>query len=121
MSMPRFTDLLLLLSLSFSAFAQQPNGRNYSLRTKPIGNVFQSWHDIQVNGYVLTVPVKTGAGPYASWGQFHVSESAADAAGTNSHGMALYSATGTMLCYVYANRTSAIGVNSYTLSGCGTP
>lgn len=116
-----FIKMILAAALSCSAFAQQGNGRNYSLRTQPIGNPLTGGHNINVNGTMLTVPVKTGAGPYSSWGQFHFTDAVADTAGTNSHGMALYNSAGTQLCSIYAPVKTVVGLNTFTLSGCGVP
>jgi hypothetical protein len=113
--------MILAVALSCSAFAQQGNGRNYSSAVQQVGNMLASSYDIGVNGYLLTVPVKTGAGPYSSWGQFRFKAAAADTAGTNHHGMALYSAAGTLLCSTYPVAKTSFGVNSLSLSGCGVP
>lgn len=112
---------LLLLAVCLPSLAQQVNGRNYTKQAQIVGNNLQGGTDSGVNGIMLTVPMKTGAGPYQSFGLFHTIEGAADGAGTNKHGVALYNAGGTLLCSVYSARTIALGDNTYNLSGCGTP
>jgi hypothetical protein len=123
MSLRKFTNLLALglLAASTQAVAQQSNGRSYVPRTQIFGSQAQGGNDSGVNGYMLTTPIKTGNGPYRSWGTFYNIEGAADTAGTDKHGMALYGPTGTLMCSTYTARTVAVGVNAYSLSGCGVP
>ena len=104
-----------------SCWAQQPNGKNYAVPTQLVGNPIQHAADGGDNGLLLTVPLVTGIGPFTSWGLFHAIETAADSAGTNHHGMALYDGAGNLRCSIYTTRTTVVGDNTYNLSGCGTP
>lgn len=118
----RFTRAILIsLLLSLPGWGQQTNGRNYTAPTLIVGNNQQWGNDSGVDGAMLTVPAATGAIAPKAWGLFHVLEVAADTAGTNHHGVALYNSSGTLLCSVYTTRTVAIGDNTYAPSGCGTP
>lgn len=117
----RLTKLGLLLSLACSLHAQQGNGANFSAITVVVGNQIQASNDTGVNGNILTTPITTGPQKASSWGVFHNIEHAADAAGTNHHGIALYNASGTLLCSTYPARTVVVGQNDYNLTGCGMP
>ena len=114
-----------LLTAVRPGWAQNPtpgsNGRNYTPQIQWVGERAQSSYDLSVKGIMLTVPVKTGAGPYSRWGLFHITEAVADTTGTNHHGMALFSPAGVKLCSVYNTVSTTVGDNAYNLNNCGVP